>query len=59
MGGKGPDLSHVGGKESKDWLVAHVRNAKDHKPQSRMPPYDGKISDADLSALGDYLASLK
>ncbi|HZT78737.1 MAG TPA: cbb3-type cytochrome c oxidase subunit II [Gemmataceae bacterium] len=56
---KGPDLAHVGTKHPSDWLIEHVRNPKAHKPQSRMPGYEGKIGNDDLKALGDYLSSLK
>ena len=62
QGGRGaPDLSHVGSEEghTAEWLVAHVRNPKAHKPNSRMPSFEGKISDQELLALGAYLASLK
>src|SRR5437870_653403 len=61
MGGKGPDLTRVGADPAHtvDWLMAHIRNAKGHKPDSRMPPYEGKIQENDLRALAEYLASLK
>jgi cbb3-type cytochrome oxidase cytochrome c subunit len=60
-GGKGgPDLSEVGAKHPRDWLIEHVRNAKDHNPRSRMPAYgEDKINATDMNALADYLASLK
>jgi mono/diheme cytochrome c family protein len=41
------------------WLAEHVKNPKTHNPGSRMPAFEGKISDADLRALSAYLASLK
>jgi mono/diheme cytochrome c family protein len=56
---RGPDLGTVGTKRSQDWLMEHVRNPKAHNPQSRMPGFEGKIDQADLRALGEYLASLK
>jgi cbb3-type cytochrome oxidase cytochrome c subunit len=56
----GPDLSEVGAKHPRDWIVEHVRNAKAHNPRSRMPAYgEEKINATDISALADYLASLK
>jgi mono/diheme cytochrome c family protein len=56
----GPDLSEVGVKHDRDWIIAHVRNAKDHNQRSRMPPYgEDKISATDMNALADYLTSLK
>jgi mono/diheme cytochrome c family protein len=36
-----------------------MKNPKTVKPQSRMPPFDGKISDDDLKAVAEYLATLK
>ena len=60
-GRKAPDLSKVGAGEehTAEWLAAHVKNPKAHNPGSRMPGFEGKISDKDLLALGAYLASLK
>ena len=57
-----PDLSKVGAdpEHTVEWLMAHVRNPKTHKPESTMPPYDeNKINDNDLRALAEFLASLK
>jgi mono/diheme cytochrome c family protein len=62
QGGRmGPDLSRVGAEagHTPQWLVDHVRNPKAHTPSSRMPSFQGKISDQNLLALGAYLASLK
>jgi cbb3-type cytochrome oxidase cytochrome c subunit len=56
---RAPDLTHVGKAHPSDWLIEHVRDPKIHKRESRMPAFKGKISDDDLTALGDYLASLK
>src|SRR5262245_15581759 len=58
-GFRGPDLAHVG-KDSAhtiEWLQAHIRNAKSHKPDSRMPAFEGKINESDLRALAEYLGS--
>jgi mono/diheme cytochrome c family protein len=58
---RGPDLGKVGRDPAHtvDWLMAHIRNPKAHKSQSRMPPFEGKIHENDLRALAEYLASLK
>jgi cbb3-type cytochrome oxidase cytochrome c subunit len=60
-GRSGPDLTRVGGEaeHTAAWLVAHIKNPKAHNPGSRMPSFEGRISDKDLLALGAYLASLK
>jgi mono/diheme cytochrome c family protein len=58
---RGPDLASVGRDPAHtvDWLMEYVRNPLTHKPDARMPAFDGKISDSDLRALAEYLASLK
>jgi mono/diheme cytochrome c family protein len=60
-GRKGPDLSHAGADPSHtpQWLADHVRNPKAQNPSSRMPAFQGRISEPNLNALGAYLASLK
>ena len=60
-GGRGPNLSHIGGEpgHTAESLIAHVKNPKASNPGSRMPAYEGKISDKDFTALGAYLVSLK
>ena len=57
----GPDLTRVGADPSHtpQWLAEHVKNPRSQNPTSRMPAFEGKISDQDLLALGTYLASLK
>lgn len=62
QGGRmGPDLSHVGADSSHtpQVIADYVKNPKAKNPSSRMPGFEGKISDKDLLALGTYLASLK
>jgi mono/diheme cytochrome c family protein len=57
-----PDLTKVGAmpERTRQWLTEHIRDAKKHKPQSRMPAFPtDKISDADLDKLVEYLASRK
>jgi mono/diheme cytochrome c family protein len=60
-GHMGPDLTRVGAEagHTPQWLVEHVKNPRAHSPSSRMPAFEGKISDRDLLALGAYLSSLK
>jgi mono/diheme cytochrome c family protein len=58
--GRAPKLTTVGAKRSRDWIVEHIRDPKVHNESSKMPAYGAdKISDADMQALADYLASLK
>jgi cbb3-type cytochrome oxidase cytochrome c subunit len=59
---RGPDLTAVGAEpeHTADWLAAHVRDPKAHKPDSRRPAFGPeKIPDADLQALAAYLAGRK
>ena len=60
-GGRAPDLSHegTGPEHTAQWLADQVKNPKTHNPGSRMPAYEGKITEPDLEAIGVYLASLK
>jgi mono/diheme cytochrome c family protein len=60
-GNRGPSLAAVGRDPAHtvDWLMEHIRNPKAHRPDSRMPPFEGKIQAQDLRALATYLASLK
>jgi mono/diheme cytochrome c family protein len=57
-GGSAPSLNKAGEEHGKDWLIAHVKNPKRDTPDSPMPAYEGRISEKDLAALGDYLSSL-
>ena len=59
--GRGPDLGKVGADETHtvEWLQEYIRDPRQKKPDSKMPPVGKKIKDADLRALAEYLASLK
>ena len=62
MGMGGPNLSKVAAdpEHTAEWIAAHIRDPKSHRPQSRMPAYGpDKLSDADLQTLVAYLATLK
>jgi len=57
----GPDLTHTGADPSHtaQWIADQIKNPKSHSPGSRMPAYEGRISDADLKTLSEYLAAQK
>lgn len=57
--GRAPDLSHEGTNHDATWIAQHIKDPQSQNPQSRMPKYQGRISDPDLKTLSDYLASLK
>lgn len=54
QGGVGPNLTKVGAKYSKDQIVTIVSNGK-----GAMPAFKGKLSDADIGSLSDWLAAQK
>ncbi len=59
-GGKGaPDLSHEGAQHDASWIADHIKNPRTHNPSSRMPAFEGRMSDADIQGLATYLASQK
>jgi cytochrome c2 len=60
--GRGPDLSTVGRDPAHtvDWFSKLVRNPKSIRANARMQGFNAsRISDADLKALAEFLASLK
>jgi mono/diheme cytochrome c family protein len=62
QGGRGgPDLTRAGSnpQHTAAWIAEHIRDPKSHNPASSMPGFQGKISDPELKALSEYLASLK
>lgn len=66
FGSTGPDLTHVGSRQSLGALtmrndhaslVNWIRDSQHYKPGTRMPPI--RVPDNDLNALATYLESLK
>ncbi len=51
----GPELTKVGSKVNRDWLVAWLRNPQAHLPNSRMPRY--QWSDEDLFRVTAYITT--
>jgi cytochrome c2 len=65
-GGRGrgpgaPDLGHVASDpaHTADWLTKYIQDPKSVKSDSKMPKFEGKMSEGDLKNLVEYLASLK
>jgi mono/diheme cytochrome c family protein len=56
-----PDLARVGADpaHTRQWLMDTIRNPQAENRRARMPKFEGKISEGDILALADYLASLK
>jgi nitric oxide reductase subunit C len=53
-----PDLTHVGSRRAKDWIVDQLNDPRSHKSDSIMPSFAG-LPDAEKQELADYLAGLK
>jgi ubiquinol-cytochrome c reductase cytochrome b subunit len=53
----GPDLTHVGSKRDRDWLIRHFRDPQAVSPGSIMPKV--MLPDKELNELTDYMLSLK
>lgn len=51
----GPELTKVGSKVNRDWLVAWLRNPQTYLPHSKMPRYEW--SDEDLFKVTAYLTA--
>jgi len=61
MMGRGPDLGKVGANpdHTVEWFVKFIKDPSSVKERARMPKFEGRINDDDLTALAEYLASLK
>ena len=56
-----PDLGRVGADpgHTRQWFLDMIRDPQAENRLARMPKFAGKLSEGDLLALADYLASLK
>ena len=57
-GAVGPNLSNVGARRSRDYLVQQIKDPQSHNANTQMPSFKD-LPDQDLKDLVDYLASLK
>jgi mono/diheme cytochrome c family protein len=53
----GPDLSHIGAKHSRSYLIGWLRDPSSQKPTAHMPRLT--LTDAEVQALAAYLGSLR
>ena len=58
-GAVGPNLTYVGSKRSRDFIVVQIRDPRSHNANSAMPSFRDKLSDQEISDLADYLSGLK
>ena len=55
----GPNLTTVGSRRSRDFIVQQIKDPKSHNTNSAMPSYGSRLSEQDINALADYLSGLK
>ncbi len=58
-GAVGPNLSSVGNRRSRDWIVQQIKKPSAHNPDTAMPSFASRLSEQDINDLADYLAGLK
>jgi hypothetical protein len=57
-GAAGPNLTFVGSKRSREYIVEQIKNPKSHNANSDMPSFSDMPAQ-DINDLADYLSSLK
>jgi len=58
-GAVGPNLTVVGSRRSRDFIIQQIRDPKSHNPNTAMPSYGSRLSEQDINALAEYLSGLK
>lgn len=56
-GTTGPDLTHVGNKRDRSWLIGHFKDPRAYVPNSVMPAVNAP--EADIEQLTEYMLTLK
>jgi mono/diheme cytochrome c family protein len=57
-GAAGPNLTFIGGKRSREYIIEQIKNPKSHNPNSEMPSFN-TLPEQDINDLADYLSHLK
>ena len=57
-GSAGPNLTVVGSKRSRDYIVEQIKNPKSHNADSNMPSFS-HLPAQDINDMADYLSGLK
>ena len=57
-GGAAPDLSAVGSRRSKEYIIVQITDPKSHNPDTYMPSF-ARLPEKDIHDLADYLAGLR
>jgi len=58
-GAVGPNLTNIGSKRSRDYIVVQIRDPRSHNANTDMPSFRDKLSDQEINDLADYLSGLK
>jgi ubiquinol-cytochrome c reductase cytochrome b subunit len=58
-GAAGPDLTHVGARRDAMWLKGWIAEPEALDPAANMPPFGDRLTDAQLTAIAEYLAARK
>ena len=57
-GSAGPNLTTVGNRRSREYIIQQIKNPKANNPNTNMPSF-GNLPEQDIDALADYLSRLK
>ena len=57
-GAAGPNLTHVGSRRSREYIIQQIRNPGSHKADTAMPSFK-HLPDQDINAVADYLSRRK
>ncbi len=57
-GAAGPDLSSVGERRSREYIMKQIRDPKSLNPDTAMPSF-ARLPEKDINDLADYLSELK
>jgi mono/diheme cytochrome c family protein len=57
-GSAGPNLTYVGQRRSRDYIIEQIKNPASHNPNTAMPSFSS-LPEADINELADYLSKLK
>ena len=57
-GAVGPNLTYVGNKRSREYIIQQIKDPKSHNVNTQMPSFKD-LPDQDLKDLVDYISSLK
>lgn len=57
-GASGPNLTYIGSKRSREYIIDQIKNPRSHNANSDMPSF-GNMPVQDINDLADYLSGLK